>query len=74
MGRSAKITVVMPTLNRWPQLERSLHAALVQDGVDVEVIVVDDGSTDATGAMLGALANPRVRVVTHTRSMGWQPR
>jgi glycosyltransferase involved in cell wall biosynthesis len=70
VGRGVGITVVIPTRNRWDWLERTLHGALGQDGVDVEVIVVNDGSTDVTGAMLSAHEDPRVRVITHAQSLG----
>jgi glycosyltransferase involved in cell wall biosynthesis len=70
VGREVEITVVIPTRNRWDRLERTLHGALGQDGVEVEVIVVDDGSTDVTGAMLRAHEDPRVHVITHAQSLG----
>jgi glycosyltransferase involved in cell wall biosynthesis len=68
--RAAEISVVIPTLNRWPWLERSLRGALAQNDVSIEIAVVDDGSTDATGRMLRAPGDPRVRVLTHARPMG----
>ena len=50
---SVEATVVIPTKDRWPVLSTSaLPSALGQEGVELEVIVVDDGSTDATGHAL----------------------
>jgi glycosyltransferase involved in cell wall biosynthesis len=43
------VSVIVPTQNRWGRIERSLRTALGQDGVAIEVIVVDDGSDDAAG-------------------------
>jgi glycosyltransferase involved in cell wall biosynthesis len=61
-----EISVVIPTRDRARRLERTLAGALDQRGVDLEVIVVDDGSTDPV-----ACANdPRIRVVRHVRSRG----
>lgn len=45
-------------------------AALGQRGVDVEVVAVDDGSTDATPDRLAERADRRLRVVRHERSRG----
>jgi glycosyltransferase involved in cell wall biosynthesis len=39
------ISVVMPARDRWPLTSVSLKSALAPQGCDLEVIVVDDGST-----------------------------
>jgi len=57
--------VLIPTRNRNALLSLSLRTALWQRDVDFEVIVVDDGSTDATPNVLQDLANDRLRVVRH---------
>ena len=36
------VTVIIPTRNRWKLLRRTLGSALGQQGVNLEVIVVDD--------------------------------
>ncbi|MEP6811390.1 MAG: glycosyltransferase family 2 protein [Actinomycetota bacterium] len=65
------MTVVVPTLNRWPVLSRAaLPAVLGQEDVDVELIVVDDGSRDGTAERLAALSDPRVRVIRHDEPRG----
>jgi glycosyltransferase involved in cell wall biosynthesis len=63
-----EVTVVIPTRNRWSLLSRhALRAALLQEGVDNEVIVVDDGSTDETRDRLLELNESRLRVIRHDR-------
>ena len=65
--------MVIPTRSRWPLLSTAaLRGALQQEGVDHEVIVVDDGSTDETPEALAALARSeqRLRVVRHETSRG----
>ena len=45
---SADVTVVIPCYNAERWVGRAIQSALDQEGVAVEVIVVDDGSTDAS--------------------------
>lgn len=56
------ISVVLPTRNRAALLERAIDSILRQERVRLEVIVVDDGSTDRTAEQLRSIADPRVRV------------
>jgi hypothetical protein len=66
-----EVTIVIPTRNRWPILSTSaLSSALEQEGVDYEVIVIDEGSTDVTSEALAALDDPRVRVLRHDAPRG----
>jgi glycosyltransferase involved in cell wall biosynthesis len=65
-----EVTVVIPTLNRWPMLSRALSGALGQEDVTLEVVVVDDGSGDETPQRLAAHADERLRVVRHERPLG----
>jgi len=46
------VTVVIPTFNRSSTLKRAVDSAFAQTRVQVEVNVVDDGSTDDTEAVL----------------------
>ncbi len=61
------VTTVIPVYNRASLLRDAINSVLAQTYRDVETIIVDDGSTDDTPAVAGALAsqNPgRVRVVS----------
>jgi glycosyltransferase involved in cell wall biosynthesis len=68
-----RLDVVVPTLDRAPLLERTLHSLLsapVPDGLDVRVIVVDNGCMDGTPARLRELQeqNPgRLEVLCERR-------
>jgi glycosyltransferase involved in cell wall biosynthesis len=65
------VTVVVPTKDRWPVLSRAaLPGVLEQRAVDVELVVVDDGSSDGTSERLVELGDPRVRVVRHDMARG----
>jgi glycosyltransferase involved in cell wall biosynthesis len=68
MGKSsepaARVSVVMGVRNGADTLATTIESLTSQQGVDLEVIVVNDGSTDATGEILDALAadDDRLRV------------
>jgi glycosyltransferase involved in cell wall biosynthesis len=64
------VSVVLPTRDRAGFLPDALGTALAQIRVDVEVVVVDDASTDTTPDVLGRLSDTRVRVVRNERSLG----
>ena len=65
------VSVVIGAYNAAATLARALDSLLTQEGVDFEVIVVNDGSRDATGAMLDDYArrDPRVRPI-HQENQG----
>jgi glycosyltransferase involved in cell wall biosynthesis len=67
---SPEVSVVIPTRDRRRFLPLTLDAALGQEEVAVEVIVVDDASADGTAAMLARLDEPRLRVLRHATSRG----
>ena len=54
-----EITVVVPTHNRRDLLKLTLRSILGQRDVDLEVVVVDDGSVDDTVAMVSGLQDRR---------------
>jgi glycosyltransferase involved in cell wall biosynthesis len=65
-----EISVVIPTRDQWSLLATTVQSALGQRGVDIEVIVVDDGSMDATGHGLASIDDPRLRVIRHSKARG----
>jgi glycosyltransferase involved in cell wall biosynthesis len=69
-GVPAAVTVVLPTRNRRSLLERSLGSVLDQTGVDLDVLVVDDGSSDDTAAWVASVDDPRVSLAAHLESRG----
>ena len=67
-----KISVLIPARNEAAHLPRLLASLWVQDHPDFEVIVYDDGSTDATPALLAAETDPRlVRMRGEGPPPGW---
>lgn len=72
----ASISVFFPCHNEAENVEQVVGNALEHlPGVadDFEVIIVNDGSTDETAAIAGAIAedDPRVRVVSHPTNLGY---
>jgi glycosyltransferase involved in cell wall biosynthesis len=57
------VSVIVSTRNRWPFVATAIQSVLAQEGVDLELIVVDDASTDETRKRLQALGDPRVLVL-----------
>jgi len=60
-----KISVIMLTYNREIYIERAIKSILTQDFSDYEFIIVDNGSTDRSGAIADkyALKDSRIKVV-----------
>jgi glycosyltransferase involved in cell wall biosynthesis len=74
MPVTPRVSVLLPVRDAASTLERVLASLAGQTLRDHEVVVVDDGSTDGSGALLDAWAarDPRVRVV-HTPPRGLVP-
>lgn len=64
------VTVVVPAFNRKDDLLPALESVLAQDMSDMEIIIVDDGSTDGTSDVDFAAKDPRIRVVRHLVNRG----
>ncbi len=60
----------MPTKNRRKLLDRAISSVLRQEDVDVDVIVVDDGSQDDTAEFVAHHGDQRVRLVHHEVAQG----
>jgi hypothetical protein len=67
-----RVSVVVPCYNYARYLEDCVTSALAQDGVDVDVTIVDDASTDGSSDVAQRLAqeDPRVRLFVHPRNRG----
>lgn len=66
------VSVVIPCHNYAAYLDEAVESALRQDGVDVNVTVIDDGSTDGSLAVAQGWAerDARVRVISHAVNRG----
>lgn len=69
MGEPAKISVVIPVYNEAGTIGKVISSVL-DCGFDVEVIVVDDASTDETRKYLESFEHPRVHCFYHAANRG----
>ncbi len=58
-----EISVIIPTFNRETFIGDAIDSALNQTFLDLEIIVVDDGSTDNTRKIVAAYKDPRIKYV-----------
>ena len=65
LTRPIRLSVIVPARNEEQDLAESLGSVLAQDGVELEVIVVNDHSSDRTALIADsfAVADSRVRVI-----------
>lgn len=70
MTANTLISVIVPVYNAEAYLSQTLSSVLGQTYTDLEVICVNDGSTDGSAAILGNFArkDPRLRVLTISNS------
>jgi glycosyltransferase involved in cell wall biosynthesis len=64
------VSVVVPTHDRRRLLGQTLASILWQREVDLEVLVVDDGSSDGTAEAVAGLGDTRVRLLRHDTPQG----
>jgi glycosyltransferase involved in cell wall biosynthesis len=76
MNRPPLVSVIIPTYNRASLLSRAIDSVLAQTYANVEIVVVDDGSTDHTQTVLGGYRD-RIRSIrtenrgaSHARNVG----
>lgn len=67
---SPLFSIIIPVYNTEAYLEACLHSAMEQSEAAIEIIVVDDGSTDASAALAAAMAadDPRIRIFHQNNS------
>ncbi|MGI8557686.1 MAG: glycosyltransferase family 2 protein [Solirubrobacteraceae bacterium] len=73
-GKKPDLSVLMASFNTARFIERSIESVLSIEGIDVELVIQDGGSTDETEAIITRLSDPRIRFVSepdHGQSDAW---
>jgi glycosyltransferase involved in cell wall biosynthesis len=66
VSQSPRFSVIIPAYNAARTVSSAIASVLAQSVSDLEVVVVDDGSSDETGDVVGRIADPRVRLITQS--------
>jgi glycosyltransferase involved in cell wall biosynthesis len=61
-----KISVVIPSYNHAAYIGAAVKSVLTQTETDLELIIVDDGSTDGTMDILSGYSDPRIKIFPQT--------
>lgn len=62
------ISVVIPTYNRAPIIGRTIRSVLAQTYRNLEIVVIDDGSSDETKAVIETFEDPRIKYLYRSRN------
>ncbi len=68
MDRPPLVSVIMSMRNSAATVEAAVRSVLQQTLADFELIVIDNGSSDQSGAIVAAFNDPRIRLVRETRT------
>jgi glycosyltransferase involved in cell wall biosynthesis len=64
------ISIIMATFNRACTIERAINSVINQSYKNIELIIIDDGSTDNTSVVLNKYNNERIRIYLHDYNKG----
>ena len=69
-GCKLKVTIMVPTFNQAAFIREAIDSALAQTYENLEVIVGDDASTDATPEIVAKIIDSRLKYVRNTSNLG----
>jgi glycosyltransferase involved in cell wall biosynthesis len=61
--KDLKISVIIPVYNAERYLNRCIEAVLAQTHKDLEIILINDGSTDASGEIIHSFKDERIIMI-----------
>lgn len=69
-GSVPLVSICIPAYNRADMIGKAIESALAQTFTGIEVLVVDNASTDATGEVVARYHDPRLRYVRNPANLG----
>lgn len=70
MDIEPKVTVLMPVYNGENYVRAAIDSILNQTFIDFEFLIVNDGSTDGSVALIESYRDPRIKLVHNEKNMG----
>lgn len=64
------VTVIVPAYNAEPYVGQSIESLLAQTYEPLEIVIVEDASTDRTAEVIASYEDPRIRVFRNERNLG----
>lgn len=64
------VSVIIAAYNVEFYIKKCIESALSQKGVSIEVIVIDDLSTDRTIEIVTSMSDPRISIISHSKNSG----
>jgi len=68
--KSPRVTVFMPVYNAEKYLAKAIESILCQTFHDFEFLIINDGSTDGSDAIIRSFNDERIRIHTHLKNVG----
>lgn len=67
---SPEVSIIIPAYNTEAYVQQAIDSALNQTVSNIEVIIVDDGSTDSTVSVVKHIRDSRVKLLVNTQNLG----
>ena len=65
-----KVTVLLSTYNGEKFIKHQIQSLLAQRGVDLQIVIRDDGSTDETIRILKSFNNNKIKIIKSNENLG----
>src|SRR6056297_3803158 len=65
-----KVSIIIPTYNRKKLLKNAIQSVLKQTYKNLEIVIVDDGSSDGTQNLIDNINNNKIKYIRNEKSVG----